>query len=313
MAENHARGQKNLNVEGMGPAFETRALPRQPFFNVNLDNGGRPSFPKAVGDKLPPGKSLKWNGALSTEFMSTKLTKRDKMGNWKFNRSWNGRFPGVFRDNQVEVKDRSLVMKATRKPGPMPWFLKSRFSPHDRNGIHKDKDLPHYFETSFLRTKRTMTYGYTEICCRLSSSTATSSFWLKEVGNSNREIDVFEYTTGRQFGGSRPTLEHIHMMSIHQFRSRVTGKHERIHSQIKFDRDLSSENFFIAGVLWTDTKLYFFVNDECVRELDHRGLFGSDCKMHVQVDREVFDWIDLPAQNDALDDFEVFYVRTWDL
>ena len=71
---------------------------------------------------------------------------------------------------------------------------------------------------------------------------------------------------------------------------------------------MSTEDFFIAGLLWTETKLYFFVNNVCVRELDHRNLFDNYCKVHVQIDREVFKWVQLPREDDKLDDFEVFYL-----
>ena len=41
-------------------------------------------------------------------------------------------------------------------------------------------------------------------------------------------------------------------------------------TQIRFKKPLSNQIYFIAGMLRTDTKIYFFVNDECVRQLWHK-------------------------------------------
>ena len=95
----------------------------------------------------------------------------------------------------------------------MPDKLREKFPGLDEND-HSDE--PYHYETSFIRTRQTMTHIYTEVCFKLSASAVTSSFWLKKRDNSKREIDVFEYTTGTQ-SSSGATLEQTLTMSIHQF------------------------------------------------------------------------------------------------
>lgn len=304
--------QAKLNVKDhMSPAMKMN-LPCAPGFDPSDKNGWRAPPSQTVRNLLPKGQELRKNFNLSSEFMPTvanSIPPFQRM-RWRYNHNWAGRFPGVFQDKNIVFKNNCLQLKATRVFQP-PDEMFGSFSSYMIDKRRKDKKP--FYGNSFLRTKDTMTYGYTEIGCRLSDSAVTSAFWLKELGGTQREIDVFEYTTGRQKGEPQHTREHLHLMTIHQFKSRVTGKHEHLNTYVKFDKDLSKERFFKAGLLWTKHKIYWLVNDVVVRELDHRGLFGKDCKMHVQVDREIFDWIFDPDGNDKLEDFVVYYIRTWDL
>lgn len=74
------------------------------------------------------------------------------------------------------------------------------------------------------------------------------------------------------------------------------------------DKDLSKENFIKLGLLWTE--LYWFLNDDLVRELNHNGLF-KDVKMHVTFDREYLMSFGEPDENDRMRAFRIHYCRCW--
>lgn len=294
--------------------FSHQALPDPPIYNPLETNFREIEPPGAVLEYIPVDHVLTKNDELSSEFCSTEFgtISPEERSRWRYNRNWGGRFPGVFQNENVKFVNNALnlgVTKFKQPPGEMFQFF-------GKEQILEQVGLD-FFGTSCFLTSSTMTFGYTEIGCRLSKSSVTCAFWLKEQSSNmdsdkNREIDIFEYTNGRQCGLTEGR-GNIHMMTVHEYMSNDGCEDVKKDLSVIFDKNLSDAIFFKAGLLWTEEKLYFFVNDCLFWEYDHEGEFDESCKMHLILDREVFPWIENPDEQDLMQDFVVYYIRTWDL
>ncbi|KAI0565739.1 Glycoside hydrolase 16 [Gracilaria domingensis] len=254
----------------------------------------------------------------SSEFNTESARERvpmDQLDRWTTDNHWQGRFPAVFDKNNVTYDGRSMVLRARQHNTPTSGFLAEFGESHRREIEERMRTDRRFYTGSFVRSKEEITYGYFEAVVKLGDSGLSSAFWLKERGGREREIDVFEYSTSTNLDGSRRLpLANQFLMNVHTFERR-RGNQKTDHKNEKsvvLDQDLSRQQYIKTGLLWTKDKVCWYLNDTLVREFDHGGEFRN-AKMRVQFDREYFKWIGDPLRNDPFDDFEVMYIRTWQL
>ncbi|KAI0565506.1 Glycoside hydrolase 16 [Gracilaria domingensis] len=282
----------------------------------NLVNGHKDLPPSYILEQAPENMEWVKKYNFSSEFNTEsehEIVPMKQLSRWTTDNHWKGRFPAMFDGNNVTFDGNSMILKACPHTTPTSGFLQV-FGEKKRTAIDERLRAAQRFYTgSFVRSKSTITYGYFETMVKLGDCGLSSAFWLKERGGREREIDVFEYSTSanRDEARRRP-LAHQFLMNLHSFerRGKLCTDHDHSRS-VNVDADLSKQDLKV-GLLWTSTQICWYLNDTLVRECDHAGEFRN-AKMRVQFDREYFNWLGDPCDGDAYGDFEVKYIRTWQL
>jgi len=222
-------------------------------------------------------------GATTDEFEGETLDSEKWHPN---NPKWQGRQPGFFSSNNVEVRDGMLHLTARCENLP---------------------DLPegyHTFTTAAVKSKTLCLNGYYEIRSRAMDSHASSAFWFyANDGNRWTEIDVFE------IGGKSPEHENVYHMNVHVFITPEDGrKHWSDGATWRAPFRLADE-FHRYGMEWGPDTLRWYVDGEVVHERENTHW---DQPLHLNFDSETMgDWFGLPDPDDLPSTFSIDYVRTW--
>jgi beta-glucanase (GH16 family) len=202
------------------------------------------------------------------------------------NPKWQGRQPGFFSKDNVEVRDGMLHLTARHEDLP---------------------DLPdgyHTFTTAAVKSKTLCLYGYYEIRCRPMDSHASSAFWFyANDGEHWTEIDVFE------IGGKAEEHEDAYHMNVHVFITPEEGRKHWSDGAIWRSPYRLADEFHVYGLEWGPDTLRWYVDGEVVRERENTHWSQQ---LHLNFDSETMgDWFGMPDPDDLPSTFSIDYVRTW--
>lgn len=274
---------------------------------------------------LPLDPRQRWSRVweMSDEFMGT----RELKDIWEpFNLQWPGRQPSFFEPKNVSIsKNHTMVLKARKQS--VKTLSDSRLrkriyaynqgvrAPRDRTS--NQKLIYEYWgvSTSFVRTKHKQRYGYFETMCRLADCRISSAFWFagEDRDGKKTEIDVFEYSTSddhRRGDGriaNNRSIYHTNLWVHRLSKKNHNGYSDPMHIEMGIDLSKGVHKFALD---WTSSYLTWYVDDKPVRTAKNTNF---DRPLHLQFDRETFpDWFGLPRMRNLPNDFEVFYVRSWE-
>lgn len=294
-----------------------------PSFDPEHPEGWRHEPPQNIQHLAPPGFKWAKNYNVSGEFNPAEkgrglsLLQRKR---WTQQNRWRGRYPAIFTDDNVLFQNNGVTLRVRGGPATEEFVaVHQRHQVHSLNPREKETvsqrqgKWKKFFYTSFVKSTKPITYGYTELACKLGDSALSSAFWLKEHEKTKREVDVFEYSTAAKTFRGVP-FSNFFLTNLHVFENPRSGNSTyKKAKSINMRTDLSKEKVVKVGLLWTKEKLIWLLNDDIVREVIHNGIF-QDTKMHVQFDREYLSWFGEPHHtDDRMGDFHVYYCRTWQL
>ena len=144
---------------------------------------------------IQAGKKLVFNPKMSDEFNGKSLN-RDKWqtasptGGW---RNWKGRFPGLFQDSSVTVKQGKLWIKASAQTAQF----------QGRTWTHQG---------GLVRSFEAARYGYYECKMKANQTIMSSTFWLNSScdGTRSTELDITEVVGA----GNKPWIVNNNMRSM---------------------------------------------------------------------------------------------------
>jgi beta-glucanase (GH16 family) len=236
-------------------------------------------------------------------------------GKWyDFAPMWLGRAPGFFDRDNVRVRDGRLRLTA-RALAPDEVSVENRARKMDR------------FSTAFVRSCNRIRYGYFETRFRAMRACVCNAFWLNDPldppekyrpGDHSEEIDMFEVfgrSAKRPELSATPAADRVFWMTLHRVatpyvETKVYLDHWSASGQAPVDESFA-ECFHTAGFLWTPEKLVWLLDGRVVWEQEnafcHRPLFlNIDCEIMAA-------WVGEPDPADLPAEFELEYVRVWQL
>lgn len=225
------------------------------------------------------------NGQRSDEFEGRAL----ETSRWTpHHRTWRGRPPALFSEDNVSVNDGRLQLWMRKNGGPA-----------------EDGSEFHTYTSAAVQAKEKSLYGYYEVRAKPMDSAGSSSFWFAGQSKEWRtEIDVYE------FGGKAIGHEHRFNMNVHVFWSPDGKRHRSWAGHWKSDFRFA-DDFHVYGLAWTPKRLSFFVDGHEVRRIENAYWHQP---LYLIFDSETMpDWLGLPADDDLPSVYEIDYVRVWDL
>ncbi|HEY3319458.1 MAG TPA: family 16 glycosylhydrolase [Planctomycetota bacterium] len=250
----------------------------QPFVAVKRESEKHP-----LSDQENKGGWVKYE-ALSDEFNGEKL---DETKWWPNNPSWKGRYPGLFRKENVTVSG-----------GQMHLTMKKEKLPESET----DKKYKDY-SCAAVQSKQTVRYGYFEASVRAMKSAGSTAFWMYDTSKPWwTEIDILEA------GGKALGKERTHFITMHFWHSPGENKHWAVGHEFKAPANLA-DDFHVYGLEWDEQELKVFFDGVLVRK-------GPNTHWHqpqtLNFDSETMpDWFGMPKDEDLPSTFDVEYVRVW--
>ncbi|MCY3024118.1 MAG: family 16 glycosylhydrolase, partial [Planctomycetota bacterium] len=178
---------------------------------------------------------------MSDEFNGDKL---DETKWWPFNPTWKGRYPGLFRKENVTVSGGQMHL--TMKKEPIP-------------AMETDKKYKDY-TCAAVQSKDTVRYGYFEVRSKAMNSAGSSSFWFYHSTKPWwTEIDVYE------IGGKAPGKEKNHHITMHVFYTPNENKHWQVGSAYVAANNLA-DDYYVYGLEWDENDLKFYFDGVLVRK-----------------------------------------------
>lgn len=221
---------------------------------------------------------------MSDEFNGDKL---DETKWWPFNPTWKGRYPGLFRKENVTLSGGQMHL--TMKKEPIP-------------ATETDKKYKDY-TCAAVQSKDTVRYGYFEVRSRAMKSAGSSSFWFYHSTKPWwTEIDVYE------IGGKAPGKERNHHITMHVFHTPNEKKHWQVGSHFLAPANLC-DDYHVFGLEWDEKELKFYFDGVLVRK-------GPNTHWHqpltLNFDSETMpEWFGMPKDEDLPSTFSVEYIRAW--
>lgn len=165
-------------------------------------------------------------------------------------------------------------------------------------------DVENGYSLSWMQTKSRLSSGYIEVLCKFGDSALTSSISLRESRKPYREITLIHYSRSNIAFKGAP-LSHFFISGI-----RDQSRSIEHYSAINMQKNIGMEMIVKLGLLWTRKSLYWFLNDQLIREMNHNGMF-SHVDMNLEISRECFPWCGIPGSDDRFGDFKVYYCKGW--
>lgn len=243
---------------------------------------------KAVNKDFPLSDQENKGGWVKYELMCDEFTgdKLDATKWWPNNPTWKGRYPGLFRKENVVVKDGQMHL--TMKKEPIP-------------ATETDKKYKDY-TCAAVQSKTRVRYGYFECRARAMKSAGSSAFWLYDSTKPWwTEIDILET-------GYAPGFERKHHITMHFWHTPVENKHWAVGSAFVAPANLA-DDFHVYGLDWDEKELKFYFDGMLIRK-------GPNTHWHqpqtLNFDSETMpDWFKMPKDEDLPSTFSVEYVRVW--
>lgn len=216
-----------------------------------------------------------------------------------------GRAPSQFSTENVRIEDGRLKLQARWDPA---FEFSSKIDRTDDKAPNGRKY--ENITTAAVISKQQVRYGYFEIRCKAAKASVTSSFWM--TGNSS-EIDVFEFL-GRPAQRHKTHLESELWSSIHDWSKPGGPTTWTDRMQLGFK---VADGFHTYGMEWNPEYLRFYVDGQQVREVTKSQVGDEgwviDKPVWVWVDSEVFPWHGIPVEEELPVDYEIDYIRVWQL
>ncbi|MEN1677990.1 MAG: family 16 glycosylhydrolase [Planctomycetota bacterium] len=204
-------------------------------------------------------------------------------------RTWRGRAPALFTEDNVAVTDGRLQlwMRKTGKPKEGP-----------------DAEF-HTYTSAAVQARELSRFGYYEVRAKPMNSAGSSSFWFAATSRDWRtEIDVFE------LGGKAVGHERRFNMNLHVFYRPGDGQHRSWgdvwHAPFRF-----ADDFHVFGLAWTPERITYYVDGSPVRWVENQYWRQP---LYLIFDSETMgNWLGMPRDEDLPSVYEVDYVRVWRL
>ncbi len=266
-----------------------------------------------IKGKLPisPKQKLVFNPEMSDEFNGIALNKKkwetsapkDSYSNWK------GRFPGLFQDSAVTVKNGKLRIKASLQ-----------------KALFKGKIWTH--QGGFVKSIKTARYGYYECKMKANKTFMSSTFWLNAPCNGTKqtELDIVETfgigTKNPKTGKVEPGNVNFTKMMSSAVHKRVDCDDKKDDKAIRYaflpDKAKTSDDFHVYGAFWKGpNEIIFYLDGVEVHRI--KPPVGFDLEMHMHMVVETYNWNKPSLGKDGMygkesDRTTLYeYVRSWKL
>ena len=287
------------------------------FFFVWLfnDNETRCETEKIINTTCPVNASYIYNSELSDYFTS----ELDNNKWLNFNPTFLGRSSAnfLFSKNNVEVRHGCLRLTARN------------LRESEKNTENFERNFTKY-ATSIVKSKNKFLYGYFEIRAKTMKANVCNAFWLYDplsdnltakfsYGEKSEEIDIFEVTSGKDYGNSsinnsKTLFNTVHVYNTPYLEAVVNREKEIIDNytnSTKVDFNFS-DDFHRYGFLWTEEKLEWYFDGEVSFSRENNGTFNRS--LHVTFDSEIMkDWFGIPDPDDLPAEFLIDYFRYWNI
>lgn len=240
------------------------------------------TFPGMAQADPPRGAHWVRLPALSDEFKGKTL---DGAKWWPNNPDWQGRQPGWFAKENVQVKSGSLQITMRRE---------------DRAGLPAGY---HTYTSGAVKSKTRVLYGFFEARCRAMNSHGSSAFWFYDITPDWwTEIDVFE------IGGAAPGEMRADHTTLHVWHTPTTKTHWAKGETWTTPAPLA-EAFHVYGLDWERDRITYYFDGKIIRTLPntdwHQPLF-------LNFDSETMpDWFGLPLDSELPSTFSIDWIRAW--
>ncbi|OJJ17082.1 hypothetical protein BKI52_30680 [marine bacterium AO1-C] len=270
-------------------AFNLSLSAQQPFVNGTIP--------------IQPGKKLVLNPDMSDEFNGQSLNRNKwHTSSPTSNSGWKGRFPGLFQDSAVSVKQGKLWIKASAQTAQF----------QGRTWTHQG---------GLVRSNKTARYGYYECKMKANQTIMSSTFWLNSPcdGTRSTELDITE-VVGE---GDKPWIVNNNMRSMnfntHHWRTchRTAANDFARKGSARLEGNvLAYEDYHVYGAFWKSKDLIiFYLDGKEVGRITPRSDFNME--MHMLMVVETYDWNPPNPGNDGMNrsveqrSTTYEYVRAW--
>ena len=317
-----------FHIPQEGVAWREQAMPRfhETFAVGNLtaqrdpDARREPPTPAAQSTAQPaapgnvsvlpasdPNNTGGWvlNERFSDEFSGAELD-RDKwivQGEGGRYYTWRGRAPAQFAPHNVRVEDGMLKLRSQ-------WEPDFNFHPEPHNGFtygeYEGEPMP--VTAAAVISRDRFMHGYMEVRTRAADAAVTSAFWA--IGYQS-EIDVYEQLGRPKRQGN--IRDNYYMFSIYDWRPPVVRPNKVWTHTHELPFRVADE-FHVYGCEWEDEILRFYLDGELVREVTREEVgerWTLTNPMELWFDKEIFEWLGVPHQEELPVDYEIDYVRVW--
>ena len=254
-----------------------------------------------------PNNSGGWilNERFSDEFEGAELD-RDKwivQGEGGRYYTWRGRAPAQFAPHNVLVEDGMLKLRSQ-------WEPDFDFHPEPHNGFtygeYEGEPMP--VTAAAVISRDRFMHGYMEVRTRAADAAVTSAFWA--IGHQS-EIDVYEQLGRPKRQGN--IRDNYYMFSIYDWRPPVVRPNKVWTHTHELPFRVADE-FHVYGCEWDDEVLRFYLDGELVREVTREEVgerWTLTNPMELWFDKEIFEWLGVPHEEELPADYEIDYVRVW--
>ena len=257
-----------------------------------LRDGPPDPKPARTHDDLPLSDQAnkgawKLDPAFSDDFKSASLDLTRYHLAYSDRKDWLGRKPGVFRPENVTIKDGALNITCARG------------TPEQLKG-HAGFE----YATGYIRTQQRTGYGYYEIEARPAKTQFDSAFWLTDTGDPNNglEIDIFE------MGGGTKQYHNVDFMTAHVWGENGDKRHWGTLVAYNTSFDVGAD-FHVYGLEWNKDELVWYVDGSPCRRLKNTNWH---LPQYLIFDLEpMLDWFGPVDEKTLPADYVVKYLRVW--
>ncbi len=270
-----------------------------PTANSNRSTGVLPvSDPNNVGGWV-------LNERFSDEFNGTELDRNKWIvqgENGKYY-TWRGRAPAQYAPHNVRVEEGMLRLRSQ-------WQPDFEFHPEPHNGFtygeYQGEPMP--VTAAAVISRDRFMHGYLEVRTRAADAAVTSAFWA--IGFQS-EIDFYEQLGRPKRQGN--IRDNYYMFSIYDWRPPVV-RPNKVWTHVHELPFRVADEFHVYGCEWGDEYLKFYLDGELVRETTRAEVgerWTLTNPMELWFDKEIFEWLGVPHEEELPADYEIDYVRVW--
>lgn len=257
--------------------------------------------------QAPDGKKWVLNKEMSDEFEGNTLDEskwqKEPLGNdW----NWDGRAPGLFKSNNVVVKDGKMNITVSKLDAPV---------------VKNGKTFTH--QGGIVRSVQAGKVGmYFEAKMKANKTVMSSTFWLMSKYNCGKklELDIQECVgtiTDKTEDWAKKWDQIFHANAIHR-ETTCNPKSKRVQKQFTPETK-NYERFYTYGAWWkSSTEILFYLDGKYTFTLN--PTVEWDVPAFIQMAIETYDWNPIPAGGGLVEHgtwqertTQYDWVRTWEL
>ncbi len=216
---------------------------------------------------------------------------------------WRGRAPAQYAAHNVRVEDGMLKLRSQ-------WEPDFDFHPEPHNGFtygeYDGEPMP--VTAAAVISRDRFMHGYMEVRTRAADAAVTSAFWA--IGHQS-EIDFYEQLGRPKRQGN--VRDNYYMFSIYDWRPPVV-RPNKVWTHVHELPFRVADEFHVYGCEWEDETLRFYLDGELVREVTRDEVgerWTLTNPMELWFDKEIFEWLGVPHEEELPVDYEIDYVRVW--